>query len=151
MIVNVNRKLLFIIITFTLSIIIPSSIYSETYGWFAGFYNYIPSSIVSLLFYILLYIYFMVRKKRVSIIFGFLIACLFGQLFIENMTIYNSLMILIGSIIYFFQHRKLSYYLIVGFMLSCIGAIIMFLNPIYFEIIEGKAAYYLISDKGIHT
>lgn len=57
-------------------------------------------------------------------------------------------MILIGSIIYFFQHRKLSYYLIVGFMLSCIGAIIMFLNPIYFEIIEGKAAYYLISDKG---
>ena len=78
-----EQKLLFIIITFTLSIIIPSSIYSETYGWFAGFYNYIPSSIVSLLFYILLYIYFMVRKKRVSIIFGFLIACLFGQLFIE--------------------------------------------------------------------
>ena len=149
MIVNVNRKLLFIIITFTLSIIIPSSIYSETYGWFAGFYNYIPSSIVSLfILYSIIYILYGEKEASINHLWLFLIACLFGQLFIENMTIYNSLMILIGSIIYFFQHRKLSYYLIVGFMLSCIGAIIMFLNPIYFEIIEGKAAYYLISDKG---
>lgn len=66
MIVNVNRKLLFIIITFTLSIIIPSSIYSETYGWFAGFYNYIPSSIVSL-FILYSIIYILYGEKEASI------------------------------------------------------------------------------------
>ena len=66
MIVNVNRKLLFIIITFTLSIIIPSSIYSETYGWFAGFYNYIPSSIVSA-FILYSIIYILYGEKEASI------------------------------------------------------------------------------------
>lgn len=48
---------------------------------------------------------------------------------------------------YGLQHKKLNYYLVVGFMLSCIGAIIMFLNPIYFKIIDGKTVYHSVSDK----
>ena len=55
-------------------------------------------------------------------------------------------MILIGSILYFYFKRKLSYYLIMGLMLSLIGAIIMFLNPIYFKIKDGQSVYYSFSD-----
>ena len=55
----------------------------------------------------------------------FLLVSLFGQFFLENLSIANSLIILIGMVVYFFV-KKLSYFLIVGFMLSCIGNIIMF-------------------------
>lgn len=56
----------------------------------------------------------------------FLLVSLFGQFFLENLSIANSLIILIGMVVYFFVKKRLSYFLIVGFMLSCIGNIIMF-------------------------
>lgn len=147
-IVNVNKKFIYILICFTFLIMIPSGVYSETYGWLAGFYNYIPSSIISLfILYTIIYILYGDEEASINHLWLFLTACLFGQLFIENITIYNSLIILIGASIYGIQHKKLNYYLIVGFMLSCIGAIIMFLNPIYFKIIDGKTVYHSISDK----
>lgn len=146
---GVNKKYTYVLISFVLLIMIPSSIYSETYAWFAGFYNYIPSSLISLfIFYTIIYIIYWNKVATINHLWLFLIACLFGQLFVENMTIYNILIILIGTILYSIKYRKLHYYLIVGFMLSCIGAIIMLLNPIYFKIIDGQTVYHSISDKG---
>lgn len=148
MLVNVNKKFIYILVCFTFLIIIPSGIYSETYGWMAGFYNYIPSTIISLfILYTIIYILYEDKEASINHLWLFLTACLFGQLFIENITIYNSLIILTGAVIYGLQHKKLNYYLVVGFMLSCIGAIIMFLNPIYFKIIDGKTVYHSVSDK----
>lgn len=76
----------------------------------------------------------------------FLLVSLFGQFFLENLSIANSLIILIGMVVYFFVKKRLSYFLIVGFMLSCIGNIIMFLNFNYFLIKDGLNTHYSISD-----
>ena len=46
---------------------------------------------------------------------GILLVSLFGQFFLENLSIANSLIILIGMVVYFFV-KRLSYFLIVGFM-----------------------------------
>lgn len=77
---------------------------------------------------------------------GILLVSLFGQFFLENLSIANSLIILIGMVVYFFVKKRLSYFLIVGFMLSCIGNIIMFLNFNYFLIKDGLNTHYSISD-----
>ncbi|MEQ5990258.1 DUF6056 family protein [Staphylococcus saccharolyticus] len=150
-VVQVHKNVFYVIISFVALLCMPSSIYGETYGWFAGFYNYILSTIIALYIF-----YIVVRIVDDNKIFSdiylwlFLLASLCGQFFLENISITNNLVILIGSILYFYFKRKLSYYLIMGLMLSLIGAIIMFLNPIYFKIKDGQSVYYSFSDsKGL--
>ena len=62
---------------------------------------------------------------------GIFISKFVWTILLENLSIANSLIILIGMVVYFFV-KKTQLFLIVGFMLSCIGNIIMFLNFNYF-------------------
>ena len=65
---------------FYILIMIPSGVYSETYGWLAGFYNYIPSSIISLfILYTIIYILYGDEEASINHLWLFLTACLLGS------------------------------------------------------------------------
>ena len=136
--VQLHTNRFYFILSFVLMVTVPNTIYSETYGWFTGFFSYIPATVLSL--FILFTVVKMIESHDTVSemqLWVFLLVSLFGQFFLENLSIANSLIILIGMVVYFFVKKRLSYFLIVGFMLSCIGNIIMFLNFNYFLIKDG--------------
>ncbi|MDU1926337.1 MAG: hypothetical protein E6755_10895 [Staphylococcus epidermidis] len=145
--VQLHTNRFYFILSFVLMVTVPNTIYSETYGWFTGFFSYIPATVLSL--FILFTVVKMIESHDTVSemqLWVFLLVSLFGQFFLENLSIANSLIILIGMVVYFFVKKRLSYFLIVGFMLSCIGNIIMFLNFNYFLIKDGLNTHYSISD-----
>ena len=75
-----------------------------------------------------------------------LISTLIGQLFVENLTLYNMLILIVGNVIFVIRNRHINYYLIMGFMLSLIGGMLMFINPIYISIYRGGNEYLRFSD-----
>ena len=87
-------------------------------------FSYIPATVLSLLFFLrkIIESHDTVSEMQLWV---FLLVSLFGQFFLENVSIANSLIILIGLVVYFFV-KKTQLFLIVGLMLSCIGNIIMF-------------------------
>ena len=145
--VQLHTNRFYFILSFVLMVTVPNTIYSETYGWFTGFFSYIPATVLSL-FILFTVVKIIESHDTVSEmqLWVFLLVSLFGQFFLENISIANSLIILIGLVVYFFVKKRLSYFLIVGFMLSCIGNIIMFLNFNYFLIKDGLNTHYSISD-----
>ncbi|RIO35454.1 hypothetical protein BUZ65_08045, partial [Staphylococcus pasteuri] len=138
----------YIVVSFILLLIMPRVIYRETYGGFDGFFRYVPSTLISvfILFIVVLTIYKLEMLSTKWIVL-FLICTLLGQFFVENITLYNILILLIGNIVFMIRNRNFNYYLIIGFMLSLIGAMLMFINPIYISIYRGGDSYFRFSDK----
>lgn len=74
---------------FMFILMIPTTIYSQIYGWFAGFYNYVPATLCSL--YILrcsLKLFEGWHLTRTET-FAWVTVALLGQWFMENMTLFN--------------------------------------------------------------
>ncbi|QJX55281.1 hypothetical protein EYQ96_03960 [Staphylococcus warneri] len=137
----------YIIIAFIVILMMPRIIYRDTYGNFAGFFSYVPSTVLSILilFVVVVSIY-KCEELNTTWISLFLISTLLGQLFVENLTLYNMLILIIGNVIFVIRNRHINYYLIMGFMLSLIGGMLMFINPIYISIYRGGNEYLRFSD-----
>lgn len=140
------------LIIWILTMIIPLSIFSQTYAWASGFVNYNMAA-----FFTLLAIYLFrnlvnsdwqgdVDESKVTLIVVFLVG-FFAQLFAEHVTVYNvilSMFFLIMTVI-----RKDKKNKAVSFMLGTIGgAIMMFTNQSYISIMQGKDTYRSIDNTG---
>lgn len=138
---------------FLLILSMPINIYSQTYGWAAGFANYIPSIAL-----ILLYIYIIdnifsedvpnySRWKAVFVIpLGFA-----TQLFVEHVTIYAVIMALSVIIFTYYKFRRF-YGLHIAYLISTIvGALTMFTNSVYLNIVTGNDSYRTIETSGEDT
>lgn len=138
-------------IVIVLFLLMPLSVFAQGYAWVAGFTNYV---IVMLL--ILVYINYnknviLYNKKEYSnkyIIPFFILGCS-ASLFIEHVTIYNVLLSIFIVIIFkvikkHFSKINLSYCL--G---TIIGAIIMFSNGAYGNVINNQDGYRSVSQGNI--
>ena len=141
------QRRIYIVIAFILILMMPRIIYRDTYGNFAGFFSNVPSTMLSILilFVVVVSIYKW-EELNATWLSLFLISTLLGQLFVENLTLYNMLILIIGNVIFCIKHRHINYYLIMGFMLSLIGGMLMFINPIYISIYRGGNEYLRFSD-----
>ncbi|CDR25940.1 hypothetical protein [Staphylococcus schweitzeri] len=141
------------LLAFSLMLIMPSTIYADTYGWFAGFYNYATSTLISL--YIIYYCINAIiykRKQPVAITVLFYVLCFFGQLFMENVTLFNCLILILAFLYDFTANRMLNYKLLFSFMIATIGTIIMFSNPNYRKILfEGSEYQHVSNNQGIFS
>lgn len=104
--VNDNKRVYYYLYAFILMVTIPSEIYKQTYGWFAGFYNYVPATFCVL--FIIWYISTILFKQKsldpvTNILFY--CVCFVGQFFMENTTLFNT-MILFLPIYYFFIYEQ---------------------------------------------
>ena len=64
----------------------PTRVYGQTFGWYSGFANYNMG-----MFFTLLLIYLLLGNRNITFIF---MTSFIGQLFMENISIYNLFMIL---------------------------------------------------------
>lgn len=139
------------LLAFSLMLILPSAIYADTYGWFAGFYNYATSTLISLfIIYYCINAIIYKEKQPVSVTVLFYVLCFFGQLFMENVTLFHCIILILAFLYEFTANRTLNYKLLFSFMIATIGTIIMFSNPNYRKILfEGSEYQQVSNNQGI--
>lgn len=157
-----TKSTAYILIAFIMLLLMPASIFKQTYAWYAGFNNYVTSALCALvvLLFVLKTLHNQERKtqwsQRIELV-CFYIACIAGQLFMENVTLYNIAITGLGLLVYLVIYRKINLKLLIGFCLTWIGAIIMFTNPNYMNILAGNSSYQQVGsstsmyDKVIQT
>ena len=140
-----------VLLLFVLILLIPPTIYSQIYGWFAGFFNYVPAMFASLV--ILRYCIKLVQHGKVLWweMLIMMITALLGQWFMESMTLFNTAMIVISTIVYYVKYRKHLKQLFIALGSALIGAFVMFTNPQYAKIFGGQSDYQKVSseDQGL--
>ena len=111
------QRRIYIVIAFILILMMPRIIYRDTYGNFAGFFSNVPSTMLSILilFVVVVSIYKW-EELNATWLSLFLISTLLGQLFVENLTLYNMLILIIGNVIFCIKHRHINYYLIMSYL-----------------------------------
>lgn len=123
----------------------PLALYRQTYGWSAGFYNYVlPVALLLLAALFLTQLFFEKNptKFRRSKIFLIAFFAFLASLCAENITLGLVLIAAILLIISFFTKNKT--FRVATFSLffgALVGAILMFSSPIYQKIAAGKDAY----------
>lgn len=130
-----------LIVIMVLLFIIPNSLFSQSYGNFEFFYTYVFGSCFSL--YLLSFILKgLLKEEEYSRIDAFIFwgICLLGQWFAEPLTFYNTTILLVGIIYYAIRYHKLDYSLVLGWLLSLCGAMIMLLNEKYIYIYSSVEA-----------
>ena len=149
--VNDNKRVYYYLYAFILMVTIPSEIYKQTYGWFAGFYNYVPATFCVL--FIIWYISTILFKQKsldpvTNILFY--CVCFVGQFFMENTTLFNTMILFLAIILNVLLYRKLNPKFLLGLAISSLGMILMFINPNYCKIFfEGSDYQKVSSDTGI--
>ena len=123
--------------------LMPRTLFRQTYNWMSGFFNYVPGTLLILIYFYLIRDHF--KGKILSLPSGNLplifILGFAAQLFSENLTIY-ALCISFGLVVwYLLEHKKCHIAMIVHLLGSISGAAVMFLSPNYRRISEGQDAY----------
>ncbi len=127
-------------LTFTMFILLPTAIYSNTITWISGFTNYVISILITLIYFFFCFkIIFdkMYTPSKIWIILSSLLGFA-GALCVENISIYN---ILFGifSIILIFRLRKKFFASNILFLLtSIIGFIVMMSADAYGEVFDNN-------------
>ncbi|MFQ3837600.1 DUF6056 family protein [Staphylococcus pseudoxylosus] len=146
-----EAKILYYLCAFILMLTIPSDIYKQTYGWFAGFYNYVPATfcVLFIIWYISTILF---KQKNLDPITNILFycVCFLGQFFMENTTLFNTMILILAIVLHILIYRKLNPKFILGLAISSLGTILMFINPNYRKIFfEGNSYQKVSSDTGI--
>lgn len=127
------RDIYLYLITLILVIALPASIFSQTYAWAAGFFNYVPPVLFLLLFLVNiapLYEEKPLDDKWYHAVALFLIG-IGSQFFVENITVAVCLLSVTIFLGYLIKYKKFSWKL-VGYLLGTLfGGILMFLSPGY--------------------
>lgn len=127
-------------------LLVPAFIFQQTWGWHAGFANYVPSVIFPLFFiYLVCRYYDQFNHFRFSrfLEFAVLIFAIFSQFLAEHVTVLNCFNVVIFWI-FLRQHFSSSVqrqYFIPLTIGNGIGFILMFINGAYWEILLGHDNY----------
>ena len=139
------------ILSLFLFLCIPISIFSQTYAWTAGFANY-STSIVFILIYLAMIKNIFEEEApeyRTWMTFAVIPLGIITQLFVEHVTIYAVFMSLFVIIYSLIKFKKLYSLQIAYFVSTVIGAVIMFTNGAYSNIVNGDDGYRSVNTTGI--
>lgn len=130
--------------------IMPASIFVQAEVWASGFANYIPSALIAVTFATLVRREFADEPPEYGRAMPYLAAALglVGAFFMETVTIGN---VIVGAaiLIYHCIRFKKSNATLISFLAGAlIGAVLMFVNPVYFSIADGNdpSAYRGVRD-----
>lgn len=128
------------LIIWLLLITMPLPVLNQTIIWSSGFTNYVISTLFLLIsLKIIRNAYNNEEKIQKSILN--IIILLLSSLFIENLTVFLLLFTLCLNIIYIIKNKKIKIPLISTFLGSLIGTIIMFIHPVYHNVLDGTDVY----------
>lgn len=133
-----SRRFQCFLMSNTFLFLLDSKIWAQTFGWVAGFANYVISAVFLLICYKeWLYIvdipnYISKESWPKSIFWG--IICVISQLFIENLSIVIVFDAFLCCINYYWKTGKISKKYIFMFIGALTGLLLMFSSPIYGEL-----------------
>lgn len=147
---NLRFKLNYIL-SLLLFLCIPISVLSQTYAWVSGFSNYITSIVFILIYLVIIKNIFEEKapEYRTWMTISVIPLGIITQLFVEHITVYAVFMSLFVIIYSLIRFKKLYYLQIAYFASTVIGAIIMFTNGAYSNIINGDDGYRSVNATGI--
>lgn len=129
----------------------PLSLFRSTIGWVSGFANYVTSVCFTLL-YIAYIVYFERKDEKRNSIGAAVLLCLLGvinTLIVEHFTIYNILLGLFVVILFVLKDKRV-FVQFVGYAVgSFAGALGMFSNSAYHNILAGSDSYRDVGNEGI--
>lgn len=136
-----NSKSISYILILLIVMMLPIPLFAETFGWVAGYVNYVTSA--SLLLYILK-VYFEQYNRNgfhpLQQAWYFVIG-ITTTLLVEHVTLYLIILALCANIFYFYKRRKIKLVYFNFLIAHCIGASIMFSNSAYRQVTAGKDPY----------
>ena len=135
-----NQEKASISVIILLLLLIPKEIFKQSIVWSSGFTNYAISTLFLLLSIIYMQKLFN-QKFNIKYIIPSLILSICSGLFIENLTIFLILFIILLNAIYFIKNKKINYNYVVYLIGSIIGGLIMFMHPTYLGILKGTDGY----------
>ena len=124
-----------------LMLFIPTDTWMQTFGWVAGFSNYVMVSLAMLIYLLVIINSEVGRKtyKTVSLILLFLFSIIM-QLFVENITVCTLALTVILCIRDIVKNKKIRPVYLTLFIGNLIGTAIMFSSPIYTTLLETGSA-----------
>lgn len=144
-----NNQLSYIAII--LMLLMPIGIIAQAIAWTSGFSNYTISFVFTLLFIYLNKDMFNDKEPNMKIIL--IIPMLFmgfiAALFLENLTIYNIVLALFIVGYHFFKNKKIIFSNLAFLIGSCFGAILMFSNGAYHNVVSATDDYRSIAHNNI--
>ncbi|MGX6962766.1 hypothetical protein [Vagococcus xieshaowenii] len=135
-----TKKKSSIALTLFLLLCMPALVYGQSFGWYSGFVNYNLG-----MFFVLWGLFLLLKKDSPFILFFVMIA---GQLFMENITIFN----VISAVIFLVTlHRTVKLTSLTSYFLgTLVGTAIMFSNSVYHQISAGNDGYRAIDFSAIN-
>ena len=141
-------------------LLMPTSIWQQTYGWIAGFSNYVFSALLLICFFWMISDTFQppvarTHKKRLFSFIGFLLFTCILQLFLENVSLYVFGVCFLLVIYHSIREKKLSLKYSALCIGSFVGLLIMFSSNIYDslfssgEAVDGYRQLTISLDEGL--
>ncbi len=121
----------------------PAEIWQQTYGWVAGFSNFVVSACLLYLFYYVLCRQLLVPvqlKTRFAAVIGAFFLGLFLQLLLENITVYVCIVTILCALFFLYREKRLSPFLLSLSAGVLLGTVIMFSSGIYTVLFQDGSA-----------
>lgn len=122
-----------------LILLMPVNKFTQVIIWGSGFSNYMVSTFLFISVYYLIKKYYENNYNKWYEKVGIFILAMLNSLVVENITVGTLMILFIYNLIYFIKNKKVNVNLIIMFVGSIIGAIMMFIHPSYLNLIIGNS------------
>lgn len=120
-----------------LILLMPVNKFTQVIIWGSGFSNYMVSTFLFISVYYLIKRYYINIKSKWYEKIGLFIVTILNSLVVENITVGTLMILFIYNLIFIIKNKKVNINLIIMFIGSIIGAVMMFIHPSYLNLLFG--------------
>lgn len=120
-----------------LILLMPVNRFTQVIIWGSGFSNYMISTLLFISVYYLMKKYYKKTNSKWYEKIGIFIVTILNSLVVENITVGTLMILFIYNLIFFIKNKKVNINLIIMFIGTIIGAVMMFIHPSYLNLLFG--------------
>lgn len=120
-----------------LILLMPINKFTQVVIWGSGFSNYMISTLLFISIYYLMKKYYKKTNSKWYEKIGMFIVTILNSLVVENITVGTLMILFIYNLIFFIKNKKVNVNLVIMFIGSIIGAVMMFIHPSYLNLLFG--------------
>ena len=122
-----------------LILLMPVNMFTQVIIWGSGFSNYMVSTFLFISVYYLIKKYYEKNYNKWYEKVEIFIVAILNSLVVENITVGTLMILFIYNLIFIIKNKKVNINLIIMFIGSIFGAIMMFIHPSYLNLIIGNS------------
>lgn len=120
-----------------LILLMPVNKFTQVVIWGSGFSNYMISTLLFISVYYLMKKYYKKTNSKWYEKIGIFIVTILNSLVVENITVGTLMILFIYNLIHFIKNKKANINLVIMFIGTIIGAVMMFIHPSYLNLLFG--------------